>query len=150
MKYQVPQFIEVEDKIFGPLTLKQFLYVAGGAALGFIIWSAIPFKTVAVVLALPVVIFFLAMAFYKVNGRPFVATVESAVKYFFAAKLYIWHKTEKKPTAQTTQASQEAAAAGLDNFVPKLSDSKLKELTWSLDINEKLGDSSRTSGKFRV
>ena len=27
MQYQVPQFIEVEDKIFGPLTFKQFLYI---------------------------------------------------------------------------------------------------------------------------
>ena len=42
MRFQVPQFIEVEDKIFGPLTLKQFLYTAGGAAVGFIIWSIFP------------------------------------------------------------------------------------------------------------
>ena len=33
MEYQVPQFIEVEDKIFGPFTLKQFIYVAGGVGL---------------------------------------------------------------------------------------------------------------------
>ncbi len=150
MKYQVPQFIEVEDKIFGPLTLKQFLYIAGGAALGFIIWSAIPVKFIAIIAALPVVVFFLAMAFYQVNGRPLIATVESAVRYFLSSKLYIWHKTEKKPTAQSTNTEKTAENAGLDNFVPKLSDSKLKELTWSLDINEKLGDSSRTSEKFRV
>ena len=30
MQYQVPQFIEVEDKIFGPLTFKQLVYVVGG------------------------------------------------------------------------------------------------------------------------
>lgn len=132
MKYQVPQFIEVEDKIFGPLTLKQFLYVSGGTALGFIMWSILP-RFLAVLVGLPVVGFFIALAFYQVNGRPFMHTVESAVRYFFSSKLYTWKKAEKKPEAQKEEARQ---SAGL--YVPKLSDSKLKELTWSLDINEKI------------
>ena len=33
MMFSVPQFIDVEDKIIGPLTLKQFIYLAGGAGL---------------------------------------------------------------------------------------------------------------------
>src|SRR3989344_2665997 len=35
MEYQVPQFIEVEDKIIGPLTLKQFIYLAGEAGFSY-------------------------------------------------------------------------------------------------------------------
>jgi len=147
MKYQVPQFIEVEDKIFGPLTLKQFLYIAGGAAFGFIIWSVIPVKFIAIIVALPVVIFFLALAFYKVNERPFITLVESAIKYTLGTKRYIWHKTEKKPVA-TTIAPTETST--LNSLIPKLSDSKLKELTWSLDINEKLGNSGTANEKFKV
>jgi hypothetical protein len=38
-QFHVPQFIEVEDKIFGPLTLKQFLYVIGGAGIVFIMYA---------------------------------------------------------------------------------------------------------------
>lgn len=132
MRYQVPQFIEVEDKIFGQLTLKQFLYVAGGAAIGFILWSALP-SFLALLIGLPVVSFFLALAFYQSNGRPFILTVESAIKYFFATKLYLWKKQEKAPKA--TEAEEKAVS---ELFVPKLSDSKLRDLTWSLDINEKL------------
>ncbi|MFM2424198.1 MAG: hypothetical protein RLZZ70_589, partial [Candidatus Parcubacteria bacterium] len=33
MQFEVPQFIEIEDKIFGPLTWKQFLYVGGGLSM---------------------------------------------------------------------------------------------------------------------
>lgn len=132
MRYQVPQFIEVEDKIFGQLTLKQFLYVSGGAAIGFILWSSLP-QFLALLIGLPVVGFFLALAFYQSNGRPFILTVESAVKYFFATKLYIWKKAEKKPTAVVTEKN-----TATELYVPKLSDSKLRDLTWSLDINEKL------------
>ena len=42
MQFQVPQFIEVEDKIFGPLTFKQFVYVAGGAGLAYLVWRVSP------------------------------------------------------------------------------------------------------------
>jgi len=38
MQYQVPQFIEVEDRIIGPLTLKQFLYLAFAGAILFVLW----------------------------------------------------------------------------------------------------------------
>jgi hypothetical protein len=64
MKYQVPQFIEIEDKIFGPLTIKQFLYVAGGAALCFILWNFLPFY-ISIFFIIPIGSFFLALAFYK-------------------------------------------------------------------------------------
>ena len=42
MRFQVPQFIEVEDKIFGPLTLKQFIYVFGGGGLCFVFYTFLP------------------------------------------------------------------------------------------------------------
>jgi len=42
MQYQVPQFIEIEDKIFGPLTLKQFLYLAGGGGLCLLFFTLLP------------------------------------------------------------------------------------------------------------
>ena len=37
MQFQVPQFIEIEDKIIGPFTVKQFIYLVGGAGMDFII-----------------------------------------------------------------------------------------------------------------
>jgi hypothetical protein len=136
MRYQVPQFIEVEDKIFGPLTLKQFLYTAGGGAAGFIIWSIFPLF-IAIPVGLVVVGFFLALAFYKYNDRPFIVTVENSIKYFMGNKLYIWHKKPKeiKPN-QPIEAKDDVS----DLYVPKLSDSKLKEISWSLDIDEKLNN----------
>lgn len=134
MQHQIPQFIEIEDQIFGPLTLKQFLYVAGGAAFGFIIWTLLP-TFLAILIGVPVVGFFMALAFYQVNGRPFIKTVENAISYFFTDKLYIWKKEDKKITPK----KEEAAKNVVDQInVPRLSESKLKELSWSLDIDKKL------------
>ena len=88
-RYQVPQFLEVEDKIFGPFTFKQFLYMGGGIGIGFLIWTTLP-KTAALFIGTPVVLFFLALAFWKVNDRPFIFLVESMIQYLFSKKLYLW------------------------------------------------------------
>lgn len=130
MKYQVPQFLEIEDKIFGPLTLKQFLYSMAGAALGFIIWSTFP-KILAIIIGVPIVTLFLGLAFWQVNSRPLAITIEHALKYFFTPKLYLWKKREKTPQKQAAETIRQAT---LD--VPKLSNSKLKDLSWGLDIHE--------------
>ncbi len=130
MKFQVPQFIEIEDKIFGPLTLKQFIYLAGGAGLSYVIYA-----TLYIYIALPiiaiVITFSLALAFYKINNKPFILVLESAVKYSLGNKLYIWKKEDRKVISEKNKETSEPSV-----FIPKLSDSKLKDLTWSLDINE--------------
>ncbi len=138
MQYQVPQFIEIEDKIFGPLTFKQFAYVAGGGAMCFLAWRFLP-VFISIFIIVPVGGFALALAFYKVNNRPFVFMVESAIKYFFNKKLYIWQKEKKKQVEKT------AAVAANKVYIPKLSESKLKELTWSLDINDTIYSKSQKS-----
>lgn len=134
MRYQVPQFIEVEDKIFGPFTFRQFSYLVGGAGMCFIIYKitnsffiGLPFMMVAAGLSC-------GLAFYKINNRPLIETIEAAFKFGFTKRLYIWHKTDK-PT--DTSAVDKALAQNYNSlFVPKVSDSKLKDLAWSLDINE--------------
>jgi len=143
MKFQVPQFIEIEDKIFGPLTLKQFIYLAGGSGISFVIYSVIPYIVVALFLIIPVMFFSVALAFYKVNGKPFIFVIESAFKYILSNKLYLWQKREK---AITKKESLPGATHLLK--VPKLSESKLKDLIWSLDINENINPITRDSKRL--
>ncbi|MCX6716359.1 MAG: PrgI family protein [Candidatus Taylorbacteria bacterium] len=141
MNFQVPQFIEVEDKIFGPFTLKQFVYIAGGAGLSFIIYRVIPYTMLAIPIILVVVAFVLALSFYKVNNKPFINMVESAFTYAIHKKLYLWKKTEltAKELGKKTNAEMKEDASALTRLsVPKLSESKLKDLAWSLDIHESI------------
>lgn len=133
MRYQTPQFIDVEDKIFGPLTLWQFIYLAGGAGLAFTAWQLSPVKILSLPIVIPIVVLTLALAFYKINNKPFVHVMEAAVLFFKNSRLYVWRKIPKKRIQKEKQ--QETATDPLMH-VPKLSDSKLKELAWSLDIHD--------------
>ncbi len=136
MRFQVPQFIEVEDKIFGPLTFKQFIYMAGGVGLSVVLFLFLP-RFLAIIIALPVIIFSATLAFYKVNDKPFINVVEAFFKYSLANKLYIWKKDTSIAQARAQQSAASRPDMPIDQVqVPKLSESKLKELTWSLDIKE--------------
>jgi len=132
MQFQVPQFIEIEDKIIGNFTFKQFVYLAGGAGLSYILYASLP-SFAAFFFIVPVLAFSAALAFYKVNGKPFIHVVEAAIRYVFSEKLYVWKKREPKPVRKDEEKAPEPIVD-----VPRLSDSKLKELSWSLDVHKNI------------
>lgn len=131
MRFQVPQFIEVEDKIFGPFTFKQFIYLAGGAGMIVIAWSFLP-NFIAFILSLPIAALAIALTFYKVNNRPFVYTLEAYFKYIITGKLFIWKMGQKKevPAGKAGEQAEEGPMVPL----PKLSESRLRDLTWDLGV----------------
>ena len=134
MQFQVPQFIEVEDKIFGPFTFKQFVYIAGGLGLAYALWRALP-SFVAAPLCLAVVAFAGALAFMQYNGRPFMVAIETGFFYLIHTKLYLWNNKTKKRLAE---ARNNPTLPQENLYVPKLTDSRLHELAWSLDIKERI------------
>lgn len=139
MEYQVPQFIEVEDKIIGPLTLKQFIYIAGSVGLCIVFFSYLPI-IFAILLSAPVAGFGVALAFYKINGKPFIQIIEAGFNYYMSEKLLLWKqveptKEESSATATVAAAAAESAAASRATMhTPKLTRGKLAELAWSLDV----------------
>lgn len=135
MRFQVPQFIEIEDKIFGPLTLKQFIYMAGGGGLSFIVFVVFDSFILSIVPIIIIMVISSAFAFYKINNKPFVGIVESAFHYYFGNKLYMWRK-EQQPSSEKANKNVASNQNYASVMVPKISDSKLKDLTWSLDIKE--------------
>ncbi len=93
MRFEVPQFIEIEDKIFGPLTWRQFLYLGGGVGAAVVMFLKLPF-ILFVVLGVPLAMLAAALAFYPVNSRPFSYFLEAIVSYLSGQRLYLWRKEE--------------------------------------------------------
>ena len=136
MQFQVPQFIEVEDKIFGPLTFKQFVYVAGGAGAAYLLYRILPLY-LAGPLILGVGGLAAALAFMQWNGRPFILGLENGFYFLLHSKLYLWNN-EAQGKEQEKKGKAVPIAAPSQLYVPKLSESKLHELSWSLDIKERI------------
>ena len=95
MRYQVPQFIEIEDKVIGPFTVKQFVYIVGGAGMSFIVYNYLN-SYVALILIAGIIPLSLALAFYKMNNKPFIDFLESAFMFYTKRNLYIWKKRTEK------------------------------------------------------
>lgn len=90
-QFVVPQFIDVESKIIGPLTVRQFLIFLAGAGLIFIVFKLATFWAAALeglfIFALTGV-----FAFLKINGRPFHYFLLNMVQTLRRPTLKIWHK----------------------------------------------------------
>ena len=93
MRFEVPQFIEIEDKIFGPLTWRQSLYLGGGVGMAVVLFLRLPF-VLFIVTGIPLALLAGALAFYPVNSRPFSYFLESIINYFSGKRLYLWRKEE--------------------------------------------------------
>ena len=132
MRYQVPQFIDVEDKIFGPLTARQFIYLAGGGSVALAAFSTLPLVPAAII-SMPFVALGVALAFYKVNGQPFIKMLENAFIFLTKKKLYLWNSDYTRMQQET---ETKVAPIKTSTLIPRLSESKLRELTWSLNIKD--------------
>ncbi|MFW6210031.1 MAG: PrgI family protein [Patescibacteria group bacterium] len=94
MRFEVPQFIEIEDKIFGPLSWRQFVYLGGGVGIAVVLYLTLPF-ILFVVLGLPIAALAGALAFYPVNERPFSYFLEAIFTYISNQRFYLWQQQKE-------------------------------------------------------
>lgn len=87
MQFQVPQFTETEDTIIGPLTFRQFIYIAIGVVI-----SAMLFFIIDTWLWLIITIVLMAisasLAFIKINGRSMFVFTQSTFGYIWSPRVY--------------------------------------------------------------
>ena len=102
MQYQVPQFIETEDKVVGPFSIRQFVYVGIAGMISAVFYFLLQtwlFFIVAVILIGGA----LALSFVKINGRPLMKVGLSAFNFYWKPQTYVWKpdhpiETQQKPT----------------------------------------------------
>lgn len=133
-QYQVPQFITVEDKVIGPLTIAQSLYLGAGTMIIVVIRMFLApffFWPLAVLIAALCG----GLAFLKINERPFPVIMKNAVIYLIRPRLYLWKKEQVPPQTVSTEETVKKPGAMI-NTIPKITESKLSDLAWSLDIKQ--------------
>ena len=132
MQFKVPQFIDVEDKLFGPFTFRQFVYLIGGAGIVYVLYKLLPIW-ISIFLIIPVAGLSFLLVFYKINEKPFIYYLQAGVSYLVSSKLYIWKQRLVKPQNK----EKDIAAPSMVSIIPMTKEDKLKDLSWSLDIQEK-------------
>ena len=90
-QFVVPQFIDVEDKIIGPITVRQFIM---GIVAALFFFLAYKFADLALFVLEAVVIigFYALFAFIKVNGRPFYYFLLSIIRSIKRPQLRVWNR----------------------------------------------------------
>jgi hypothetical protein len=133
MQFKVPQFLDIEDKIFGPFTFREFAYLAGAAGLCYVFYKWLGLL-LGIIPMLLIAGFALLLTFYRPNNKPLIFMLEAGFKYFTQNKLYIWKKNTDKTANKKSQTTNENQNAVNREGGMKLSGSKLRDLAWSLDV----------------
>jgi len=137
MQYAVPQFIEIEDKVIGPLTTKQFLYLVAGGVFLLITWAL---ADVGLFILLAVLTFavIIPFAFVKINGRPFEIYLIAAVKFFTSPKVRLWLRdigTSHIKTSDNNKRGKVISKAQTQKVGDKsFNRSRIQELSQILDM----------------
>jgi len=90
-QYVVPQFIDVEDKILGPITTRQFAILMITALVMFIIYKLI-YIWYAVAIDVMLLGSALVLAFVRINGQPFHYFLLNFVQTFRRPGTRVWNK----------------------------------------------------------
>lgn len=91
MRYQVPQFVDIEDKIIGPLTLKQFLIYVAAVMLLAPIYLASD-MSLFVTVAIPILGVAALFAHFKLHGRSLFAIIGHAGAFMLRGQLFLWRR----------------------------------------------------------
>jgi len=131
MEYQVPQFIEEETKIIGPLSLKQFFIFMAAGIVSFLFFFFLDFLP-WFILTLFLLIVTAILALGKVHGRPASTVALHALRYFWKPRLFLWTKPAMKPEELFVK-EKETKGAEPKKEAKVLTPEKIKELAQHLN-----------------
>ena len=131
-QFQVPQFIEIEQKIIGGiLTMRQFLILSLGGGIIFLLFLSVKFF-IWIILSVIIGVGIFAMSFLKLNGRSFSSLMKAAFFYYWNPSFYLWKSEdeyaikEQEPKVVMDERREEPGVDTLRTIIPKTFGSYLK------------------------
>ena len=138
-KFIVPQFIDIENKILGPITVRQFVVVAIGGALMFVAYRLADFS-LFLIEAVVILMLSIVIGFIKFNGLPFHIFIINLIGTYKKPMLRVWLKETVPVQKSDITDKKKKGKKGKDDeedkiFIPKrsISSEKLSELSLIID-----------------
>jgi len=131
MQFAVPQFTEIEDKIIGPLTLKQFLILLATGGLVLFFYSILKLSFFFFILGLPVALLGIALAFLTYNGRALYTYTGAILTFFLKPRSRVFKREDVNISMSFKAEAKEPIVA--DKMREEVTESRLKKLAYLLD-----------------
>ena len=137
MQFQMPRYLDIKDKVIGPLTFEQFIYLAGGFGLSYVVYKYLGF-----IWGFPLIVIFaglgLSLSFWKPNERSALVMFQAFIRHYTKNHMFVWQRPNKNERVKKEEVKIE------ENFNKVLDNSKVESLAWSLDILDKNPSSHNT------
>lgn len=147
-QFTVPQFLDVEDKIIGPITARQFIILLAGFILIALCYKFLQFTTFIIV---GLMIFGLSgiIAFLKVNGMPFHFFVLNFIQTTKRPGLRVWNN-ELSHYVVAAEEKEELPTEAVLAKPPQISSSRLAELSLIVDTQGGYGGEGEGEGGANI
>uniref|UniRef100_A0A7C4R826 PrgI family protein n=1 Tax=candidate division CPR3 bacterium TaxID=2268181 RepID=A0A7C4R826_UNCC3 len=112
-QYKIPQNLDIEDKILGPFTLKQVLYLVTSGITVYVLFNIIGISNfpLFLIISIPIAVMTLALVFVKINERPFLDFFFYFLQFAREPKQKKWAKSTKIKTFDVTAKLSEEEQA---------------------------------------
>lgn len=136
MQFQIPQFIERELKIVGPLTFKQFLFVGGAGLFCVIFYIVFASRSFLLFIAMAIITVAasLALAFVKIGGKNLPTVMVNFLGFLASSRVYLWRKKAVLPKIVYKPKIEEKKAAKKEVPLKMVEGGKLQDLSTKLEI----------------
>ena len=126
-QFTVPQFIDAEDKIIGPITARQFIIMLVGFLLDALLYKLLTFVWFLAI-GIPVIAVTGIFAFARINGMPFHYFLINLIQTLRKPRLRVWDKRLSDAEVRAFMGTKEMPPTPPAPRKPSLSGSRLQEL----------------------
>ncbi|MGK2848502.1 MAG: PrgI family protein [Minisyncoccota bacterium] len=134
MMTSVPQFIGVEDKIAGPLTWRQLLWLVCMGAFLLVFFNLFD-TSLFIIVAVPTILLFVTFAFYRPGGFSMTTYTLHMILFLFRPKVFLWERPIQQPMRPKTSSNSHSEA--VQNHEQSLNQATISELARILDNRDK-------------
>ena len=108
--YKIPQNVEAEDKLLGPFTFKQFLFLIITAIGGLLIWGLWRISPFVALIPLPLVLIFGFLGVYHREDQPVETYLIAALSYYFLKpRKRLWNQEGIRENVRITAPKRKPA-----------------------------------------
>jgi hypothetical protein len=138
MQYRVPQLIEHEAKILGPLNIKQSLTVGGVLAICFFLYFMVGQTNFFLFLLIAAVLTgaALAISFAKVEGLGLTTVIKNWANFNINPKIFLWRRKQSPVYLSTERIRREIVVKEDKSPLKVKQEGKIGELIKKIDFEK--------------